>query len=88
MTERNKYIEAIEIQNNKLKDIAWTQSHVVRAPLARLMGLVKLLSDGRIEERKKNDFYELIQNSADELDEIIKGVVNKSQQFNINEDKK
>jgi PAS domain S-box-containing protein len=88
VTERNKYIEAIEIQNEKLKDIAWTQSHVVRAPLARLMGLVKLLGEGRIEESNKENFYELIQNSAEELDEIIKGVVDQSQQIKINIEKK
>ena len=88
VTDRNRHIEAIEIQNEKLKDIAWTQSHVVRAPLARLMGLVKLLGEGRIEESNKENFYELIQNSAEELDEIIKGVVDQSQQIKINIDKK
>lgn len=87
ITERNRHIEAVEQQNEILKDIAWTQSHMVRAPLARLMGLVNLLSEGKIEGDKKKDFYEYIQNSAEELDEIIKGVVDKSQQFEINKDK-
>ncbi|MGM0579414.1 MAG: PAS domain S-box protein [Bacteroidota bacterium] len=86
VTERNRHIEAVEKQNEKLKDIAWTQSHVVRAPLARLMGLVNLLNDDKVSEDKKNDFYEHIQKSAEELDEIIKGVVGKSQQIEINDD--
>jgi PAS domain S-box-containing protein len=88
VTERNRHIKAIEKQNEKLKEIAWTQSHVVRAPLARLMGLVKLLSDSKITEEKREEYYEYIRNSADELDEIIKGVVSKSQQFEINKDEK
>ncbi|HET8861076.1 response regulator [Marivirga sp.] len=83
VTERNQHIEAIEKQNDILKDIAWTQSHVVRAPLARLLGLVNLLSDGKIGESEKKDFYKYIQDSAEELDEIVKGVVSKSQQFDI-----
>lgn len=83
VTERNRYIEAIEIQNEKLKDIAWMQSHKVRAPLARLMGLVKLLKDGKTEERKKDVFFQYILNSAEELDEIIKVVVDKSKQIKI-----
>jgi PAS domain S-box-containing protein len=33
VTDRNKYFNAVEIQNKTLKDIAWVQSHVVRAPL-------------------------------------------------------
>jgi len=43
ITERFTYIEAIEKQNEKLKEIAWIQSHVVRAPLAKIMGLVDLI---------------------------------------------
>jgi len=84
VTERNRHIEAVEKQNEILKDIAWTQSHVVRAPLARLMGLVSVLHNGKIEENQKEDFYEHIQKSAEELDEIIKGVVDISQQIEIN----
>jgi PAS domain S-box-containing protein len=33
VTEKNQQMEAIEKQNGILKDIAWTQSHVVRDPL-------------------------------------------------------
>ncbi|MDV7394275.1 response regulator, partial [Arthrospira platensis SPKY1] len=32
-------------QNAILKDIAWTQSHVFRAPLARILGVVSLLQE-------------------------------------------
>ncbi len=87
VTERNRHIEAIEKQNEKLKDIAWTQSHVVRAPLARLMGLVNLLDNGEIEEDKMKDFYGHILKSADELDMIIRKMVDTSQQFEINKNK-
>jgi hypothetical protein len=34
---------AIEKQNKKLKEIAWAQSHIVRAPLARMLGIVNLI---------------------------------------------
>jgi light-regulated signal transduction histidine kinase (bacteriophytochrome) len=86
ITEKNQHLEAIEKQNGVLKEIAWTQSHVVRAPLARLMGLVNLLKDGKIDNNKTKEFYKLIDNSAEELDEIIKDVVRKSQKFDINND--
>lgn len=84
ITERELHIEAVERQNEILKDIAWTQSHVVRAPLARLMGLVQAMKDEKISESDKMIFYNHILKSADELDEIVKSVVNKSQEVNIN----
>jgi PAS domain S-box-containing protein len=43
ITERYKYVETIEKQNQTFREIAWIQSHVVRAPLARLLGLVNLM---------------------------------------------
>lgn len=88
VTERNLHIEAVEKQNEILKDIAWTQSHVVRAPLARLMGLVQAMKDEKISESDKKIFYNHILKSADELDEIVKSVVNKSQEVNINNQNK
>jgi PAS domain S-box-containing protein len=42
VTAREKYIRTIEAQNERLKEIAWTQSHIVRVPLANIMGLVEL----------------------------------------------
>jgi PAS domain S-box-containing protein len=87
VTERNQYVEAIEKQNKTLKEIAWTQSHVVRAPLARLLGLVNYLSDEEVPEGQRKQVYQHIQRSANELDEIIKSVVSKSQEIEINKDK-
>jgi PAS domain S-box-containing protein len=84
VTERNRHIEAVEKQNEILKDIAWIQSHVVRAPLARLLGLVNAMQDEKIKDSDKNIFYNHILESAEELDEIIRSVVNKSQEVNIN----
>ncbi|TGK51604.1 PAS domain S-box protein [Leptospira kanakyensis] len=79
VTERVVQITAIQTQNEKLKAIAWTQSHVVRNPLAKLMGIVDLIKTGTLsptEERKSLDH--LIE-SAKELDEIIQDIVLKSQ---------
>ena len=78
VTERLKYIQAIEEQNKRLSEISWMQSHIVRAPLARLMGLVDLMKEPRenIEEEQKVLEYILI--SARELDYVIKEIIDKS----------
>lgn len=85
ITLNKKYVEAIESQNAKLKDIAWIQSHIVRAPLARLMGLVYLLDhnpqDNHID---KDELLSLISKSAEELDGIIREIASKTEQIHIN----
>lgn len=41
ITDRVKHMETIEKQNERLKEIPWLQSHVVRALLTRMMALIK-----------------------------------------------
>jgi len=88
VTEKNQQMQAIQKQNEILKEIAWTQSHVVRAPVARLMGIVNIMKNKEINDSDKDVFYDHLFNSALELDEIIKSVVDKSQEVNINNPKK
>lgn len=73
ITELNNYIKTIEKHNRKLKEISWTQSHVVRAPLARIMGLIDLLQN---QEDIEDKCYLLdnILSSARELDAIIRKI--------------
>lgn len=72
ITDFKKAMLELEKQNNQLREIAWTQSHVVRAPLSRLMGLVKLLRDGVIGPGEdQSEILSYILQSADELDKVI-----------------
>jgi PAS domain S-box-containing protein len=77
ITERMKYIQAIEDQNKRLQEIAWMQSHVVRAPLARLMSLV-MEGETLEEDFGKENLRKMIMDSAIELDEIIRDIVKKT----------
>jgi PAS domain S-box-containing protein len=78
ITERLKYIKAIEEQNEKLKEIAWVQSHVVRAPLARMMGLIHVIKDIEEDLSEKEKILDYIVLSANELDGIIKDISDKT----------
>lgn len=78
ITERWEYVNLLKRQNKKLKEIAFTQSHVVRAPLSRLMGLVNLM---RKTGRDDPDFDTLLNNvhlSAADLDDVIRRIVGKT----------
>lgn len=61
--------------DKKMREIAWQQSHVVRAPLARILGLVQLLQAGvKRNEVEDFDLYNSIVQSANELDTIIRKI--------------
>jgi PAS domain S-box-containing protein len=78
VTERLNYIRAIEEQNEKLREISWIQSHLVRAPLARIMGLIQVIKDMKENSEEKALTLDYIILSANELDEIIKHITDKT----------
>ncbi len=82
VSEHHYQVRAIEDQNMRLKEIAWTQSHVVRAPLAKLMGLVELLKSAPDSER--NLIINFILKTADELDQIVRDISSKTDQIKLN----
>jgi DNA-binding response OmpR family regulator len=69
---------ALEKQNETLRDIAWTQSHVVRAPLARLMGVVALMELEKPTDTELDELLQIVLNSAHELDAIITDISHKT----------
>jgi PAS domain S-box-containing protein len=93
ITERKKFEEEIQRsneelkckneelreKNTKLEDIAWIQSHKVRAPLARIMGLIDLLSNHYTEDINTNELLDYILSSAYELDDLISEIVKKTE---------
>jgi PAS domain S-box-containing protein len=84
VTQSTALMEAVQEQNRQLKEIAWVQSHVVRAPLARIMGLVNMLEleneELPLEEKELKDVLKHISDSAHELDRVIQKIVRKSEQ--------
>ncbi len=78
ITERLNYIKAMEEQNENLKEISWLQSHVIRAPLARIMGLIQLVNDSNQDAGEKKEILEYLLLSANELDKVIRSITNKT----------
>lgn len=70
--------EAIQEQNKILREIAWTQSHVVRAPLARILGVVTLLKNEMMNSDEREEVLNIIADSANELDDIVKTITEKT----------
>lgn len=83
ITQQLQYIDAIEKQNEKLNDISWQQSHVIRAPLASLMGLVHLLKDYKGNAAEQQEVLDKILSSATEVDNVIKNISGNSASVNV-----
>jgi PAS domain S-box-containing protein len=66
--------QRIARQLQHLRDISWQQSHVVRAPLARLMGLIHVLKVCNTPEEVAH-YLELLFETAAELDKVIQDTV-------------
>lgn len=84
ITERLNYVKAIVGQNKSLKEIAWVQSHVVRAPLARMMAIINLLKNEDENGETDTDFlFAELLNSANELDLIIRDISDKASKIDL-----
>jgi len=78
ITNRLNHMDKIEKQNEALREIAWIQSHVVRAPLARIMGCVRLLNDHSNDCAERKKLLEYLHQSATDFDGVVKEVVEKA----------
>ncbi len=75
--EISNYLDTIEAQNEKLREISWIQSHIVRGPLARIMGLIQIIDDSK-DDDELGTILKYISLSAKELDNAIKQISDKS----------
>lgn len=85
VTEKLRHTQIIENQNKRLKEIAWTQSHVVRAPLSRMLGLIDLIKNNIIPSEEFFEFIGHLENSALEIDDIIREIVRKTEKLSMDE---
>lgn len=81
--ELEKNLAAIELQNKALREISWIQSHVVRAPLARMMGAISLLEIKDDAGVTQEEIMDIVITSANEIDKTVREISAKSAQANI-----
>lgn len=80
ITDRVTQVNAIALQNKKLKEISWIQSHKVRSPLTKILGLVGLISESNKDHAVVHEIIPLLKVSAEELDQVLIEIVKKAQQ--------
>ena len=78
ITKSIEHLKEIENQNEKLKDIAWIQSHIVRAPLTNIIGLLKIINETNAVTDEELLSY--LNQSVEELENSINEIVDKTHQ--------
>jgi PAS domain S-box-containing protein len=71
ITRQREHVEQIEKQNDKLREIAWIQSHKLRVPVANILGLAEL---SRLDCSAKDELIPLFCLEAKRLDELIREI--------------
>lgn len=70
----------IKTQLDIFREIAWEQSHTVRAPVANILGILYLMNspEQKVTEYEKAEYLNLLSEQATKLDGIIHGIVQKT----------
>lgn len=80
ITVLENFLATIQLHNDRFREISWIQSHVIRAPVARLMGVLNLISeesDISLDEIQR--LLQIMKSSCKEIDDLIRDVAMKSE---------
>ena len=83
VTEQQMFIKRIEDKNETLKNIAWTQSHEVRGPLASILGLIQLVNEEDFNNPENKEIIAGLKEASEQLDDIIKKIVKKAESVDV-----
>ena len=76
VTEQRHHVDMIQTQNKRLREIAWIQSHEVRAPVANIQGLLLLFNFDDFSDPINVELMENIREATQKLDEITRRITN------------
>lgn len=77
VTDQLKSQHKIEEQNERLRKIAWMQSHEIRKPLANIIGLLHLYDISKM-DAQLTQVMQYLKVSANELDDLIKRIIQRT----------
>ncbi len=79
VTERRKYVNTIEQQNERLKHIAWLHSHKVRSEVARILGMAEIFNKENYADPSNKIILENVRTVCNDLDKVIREVNKQTQ---------
>ncbi|MFT4155237.1 hypothetical protein, partial [Parafilimonas sp.] len=76
--QAEKHEQKVVEQNKRLKDIAYLNAHIVRAPLANILALTSLIDETKIPDEETRELIHYLQESAEILDNNIRDIISKA----------
>ena len=76
VTEQRNHVDMIEQQNKRLREIAWIQSHEVRAPVASILGLIQVFNMEDPADPVNRELLKHLKEATDKLDEVTRRITN------------
>jgi PAS domain S-box-containing protein len=77
ITDQQKIQDKIQDQNDRLRKIAWMQSHEIRKPVANIIGLLNLCDMAKM-DIQQHELLAYLKVSAQELDHLIKDIIERT----------
>lgn len=84
ISERKKAEQQLREHNEKLSEIAFLQSHIVRRPVANVLGIINLLNISDPTDPTNIELIPMLETAAKELDEVIFKIVDKTNEITNN----
>jgi sigma-B regulation protein RsbU (phosphoserine phosphatase) len=78
MREKNQVLNDNLAKTQALTEIAFNQAHLIRAPLANIMGLIGLLEAHQELDVNLSSLLDLLSKSAHNLDAVVKDIIDLS----------
>ncbi len=78
ITESKRSEAQLRQQNEKLSEVAFLQSHIVRGPLTTILGLIDLIDFNNPSDPENLELLPMLQTVAKELDVVIHEIVQKT----------
>lgn len=81
ITQRKNAEEIIKLKNEKLTEVAFLQSHIVRRPIANILGILHLINKENPTDPLNLELIPKLEEVSKDLDHVIKEIVQKTKEI-------
>jgi PAS domain S-box-containing protein len=81
VTQRKNAEEMLKLKNEKLTEVAFLQSHIVRRPVANVLGILQLINKDNPADPMNLALLPKLEQVSKDLDEVIKQIVEKTNEI-------
>ncbi len=81
VTQRKNAEEMLKLKNEKLTEVAFLQSHIVRRPVANVLGILHLMNKDNPADPLNLALIPKLEQVSKDLDEVIKQIVEKTNEI-------